>query len=158
MAKLIEEIEKMTKEEAAVNGEQEVFKMLSEHAEEIGSMLDLLKSASDSGIFTLLMALFENKGDSMGEISEELAKPKNVRFVRNLMTIYTLLSNIDPEVVRNFMLNLANAVDSSPKLKNQGSMGLMALRSNMKDPDVAVGFRVLFEVAKGFTRPNKRKE
>lgn len=157
MAKLIEEIERMNEEDFKVNKEQDVFKILSEHAEEIGSLLDLLKSASDSGVFTLLRALFENKGDSMHDITEELAKPKNVRFVRNLMSIYTLLSNIDPDVVRNFMLNLANAVDIAPKLKD-GSMGLLALRNNMKDPDVTVGFRVLFEIAKGFTQPKTRKE
>ncbi len=158
MAKLIEEIERMTDEDSAVNAEQDVFRMLAEHSDDIAAVLDLLKSASESGIFTLLKALFENKGDSMQEISDELAKPKNIRFVRNLMSIYALLSNIDPDVVRTFMLNLANAVDNSQKMKGQGPMGLMALRNNMKDPDVTVGFRVLFEVAKGFTRPKTRKE
>lgn len=158
MAKLIEEIEKMTEEEVTVSDERDIFKLLSEHMEEIGSLLNLLKTASDSGVLTLLNGLFENKGESMQEISDELAKPKNIRFVRNLMSIYTLLSNIDPDVVRTFMLNLSSAVDRSPQLKNEGPMGLLSIRSNMKDPDVAVGFRVLFEIAKGFTSQGKRKE
>ncbi len=158
MAKLIEEIEKMTEEEAKATKEQDVFKLLSEHTEEIGSLLDLLKAANEGGLFTLIRAFLENKGESMAGITEELAKPKNVRFVRNLMSIYTLLSNIEPDIVRNFMLNLASAVDRSSSLRDQGGMGLLALRSSMKDPDVAVGFRVLYEVAKGFTRSGNKKE
>ena len=158
MAKLIEKIEKMTEEEEKDANEQDIFKLLSEHSEELASLLDLLKTANDSGLFTLVRALLENKGESMSGITEELAKPKNVRFVRNLMSIYTLLSNIDPDIVRNFMLNLASAVDKSLDLRDQGGMGLLALRSSMKDPDVAVGFRVLYEVAKGFTRSGNKKE
>lgn len=157
MAKIIEEIETNAQEEP-FDEKLDLATLLSNHGEEIDAFLDLIKSAKDSGIFTLLKGLFENKGESMSEISGELTKPQNLRFVRNLMTIYTLLSNIDPETVRKFMLNLANAVDKSSNLKDKGSMGLMALRSNMKDPDVSVGFRVLFEVAKGFTRPSTRKE
>lgn len=158
MAKLIEEIEKKTEQEATVIAEQDLFRLLLEHSEEISSLLDLIRAGSESGLFTLVKGLLENKGESIGSISDELVKPKNMRFVRNLMSIYTLLSNIDPDIVRNFMLNLARAVDSSSSLKEQGSMGLMALRSNMKDEDVAVGFRVLFEVAKGFTRSGNKKE
>lgn len=158
MAKLIEEIERMNEEELSASNEQDVFKLLSEHSEQIGAFLDLLKSASDTGVFTLLQGIFENKGESMQNLTEELVKDKNVRFVRNLLSIYTLLSNIDPDIVRNFMLNLAKAVDVSPKLRDQGSMGLLTLRNNMKDPDVTVGFRVLFEVAKGFSRPSAKKE
>lgn len=158
MAKLIEEIEKMTEEEAKDSREQDIFKILSEHSQEIASLLDMVKAASDSGLFTILRAFMENKGESVSGITEELAKPKNVRFVRNLMSIYTLLSNIEPDIVRNFMLNLAGAVDKSSSLRDQGGMGLLALRSSMKDPDVAVGFRVLYEVAKGFTRSSNHKE
>lgn len=158
MAKLIEEIEKMTEEEANEAKEQDIFKLLSEHSEELSSLLDLLKTANESGLITLIRALLENKGESMSGITEELAKPKNVRFVRNLMSIYALLSNIEPDIVRNFMLNLANAVDRSSSFRDQGGMGLLGLRSSMKDPDVAVGFRVLYEVAKGFTRNGNKKE
>lgn len=158
MAKLTEEIEKMNEDEVTANDEMDLVKLLSDHVDEIGSLLSILRSASESGILTLFRGLFENKGDSMQEISEELTKPKNVRFVRNLMSIYTLLSNIDPDIVRSFMLNLASSVDRSPEFRDMGPVGLMALRSNMKDPEVAVGFRVLFEVAKGFTSQAKRKE
>ena len=157
MAKMIEEIESNVQAETT-DESLDLAMLLTKHGEEIDSLLDLVKSARESGIFTFLKALFENKGDSMSEISSELVKLQNIRFVRNLMSIYTLLSNIDPDTVRKFMLNLANAVDKSPKMKNKGPMGLMALRSNMKDPDVTVGFRVLFEVAKGFTKPSDKKE
>lgn len=157
MAKMIEEIEADVQNEQ-LDENMDLSTLISRHGEEIDAFLDLVKVAKDSGIFTFLKALFENKGDSMAEVSSELTKPQNIRFVRNIMSIYTLLSNIDPEIVRKFMLNLANAVDKSPGLKDKGPMGLMALRSNMKDPDVTVGFRVLFEVAKGFTRPTTRKE
>lgn len=156
MAKLIEEIEKMTVEDR--KEELDYLSLLAEHMDDIKSFLDLLRSANESGILTLLKALFDHKGDAMNEVSGELGKSKNVKFVRNLMSIYTLLSNIDPDVVRPFMLNLSKAVDRSEDLKDKGPMGLMAMRSQMMDPDVAVGFRVLFEVAKGFTRPQEKKE
>ena len=157
MSKMIEEIESNVQAETT-DESLDLATLLTKHGEEIDAFLDLVKSAQESGIFTFLKALFENKGDSMSEISSELVKPQNIRFVRNLMSIYTLLSNIDPDTVRKFMLNLANAVDKSPTMKDKGPMGLMALRTNMKDPDVTVGFRVLFEVAKGFTKPSVKKE
>ena len=157
MAKMIEEIETNVQEES-LDGTLDLATLLAKHGEEIDSFLDLVKSASESGIFTLLKALFENKGEAMTQISDEISKPQNTRFVRNLLTVYTLLSNIDPDTVRKFMLNLASAVDKSSSLKDEGPMGLMALNRNMKDPDVSVGFRVLFEVAKGFTKPSTKKE
>lgn len=157
MAKLIEEIEKMSEEESSTTQETDLFKLLAEHTDEIRTILDFVKSVSESGLYSLAKSLVEHRAGSMEELTEEITKPKNVRFVRNLLSIYSLLSNIEPDVVRNFMLNLASAVDQSPELKNKGPMGLMALRSNMKDPDVTVGFRVLFEVAKGFTRSTDNK-
>lgn len=157
MAKAIEEIEKM-QEENVQSVEVDLFQLMYEHRNELNSVLELLKTAEESGILTLLRSLLENRDASSSEISNELTRPKNIRFVRNLMSIYTLLSNIDPDIVRNFMLNLASAVDHSDELKKQGPMGLMAIRSNMKDPDVTVGFRVLFEIARGFTTEKKRKE
>lgn len=158
MAKLIEEIEKMSEEGKTVDETDDGIELLHQHKDEIGALLDLLKTAHESGILTILKGLFENKGPASTDLSEELAKPKNIRFVRNLMSIYTLLSNIDPDTVRVFMLNLARAVDKSGSMKERGPMGLLAMRSQMMDPDVAVGFRVLFEVAKGFTKPGDRKE
>ncbi len=157
MAKMIEEIETKVQEES-LDGTLDIPTLLAKHGEEIDAFLDLVKSASESGIFTLLKSLFENKGEAMTQLSDEITKPQNTRFVRNLLTIYTLLSNIDPDTVRKFMLNLAGAVDKSSSLKDEGPMGLMALNRNMKDPDVSVGFRVLFEVAKGFTKPSTKKE
>lgn len=157
MAKMIEEIEK---KEGEYNEEiaEAYLKKVSEYSEDIDALFGLISAANKSGILTLLRSLFENKGSSMDEISDELVKPKNIRFVRNLMSIYTLLSNIDPEIVRSFMLTLAKAVDSSPDMKSEGPMGLLALRSKMRDPDVSVGMRVLFETARGFTRKAERKE
>ncbi len=157
MAKLIEEIEKLYHEEVNA-GEFDFAATLSDHKEEIVSLLDLLKAANEGGVFTFLKAFFVNKGDSLQDLTEELAKPKNVMFIRNLMTIYTLLSNINPDVVRHFMQNLASAVDDAPSFKDRGGMGLLALRSQMKNPDVTVGLRVLFEAAKGFTGQLNRKD
>lgn len=158
MAELIEEIEKMAEEEQTTSGLGDGIALIMEHREELSALLDLLKAAHQSGVLTLLKAFMDNRGSASADISEELARPKNIRFIRNLTSMYTLLSNIDPEVVRPFMLNLAKAVDKSPSMKDQGPMGLMAIRSQMRDPDVAVGFRVLFEVAKGFSRESGKKD
>ena len=157
MAKLIEEIVRMSNEDANA-AESAFIAILSEHREEIASLLDLLRTANEGGVFTFLKAFFVNKGESLQDLTEEMARPKNVMFVRNLMTVYTLLSSINPDVVRPFMQNLASAVDNAPSFKDRGGMGLLALRSQMKDPDVTAGLRVLFEVAKGFTGSSKRKD
>ncbi len=156
MAKMIEEIER--KENANEEQADGYSRLASEHSEDLEAFFELLEAANKSGIITFLKALFERKGSSMDALSDELVKPDNIRFIRNLMSIYTLLSNIDPDRVRSFMLNLANAVDKSESMRDKGGMGLLALRANMMDPDVSVGFRVLFETAKGFTRESKRKE
>ncbi len=157
MAKMIEKIEKLDSETAEETAGK-YMDWASEHSEDLKALFDLLEVANRSGMITLLKSLFENKGSAMDDVSEELTKPQNMRFVRNLMSIYTLLSNIDPDIVRSFMLNLARAVDRSGDMKGDGPLGLLAIRSKMKDPDVTVGMRVLFEVARGFTRETGRKE
>ncbi len=88
MSKMIEEIESNVQEEAQ-DESLDLATLLAKHGEEIDAFLDLVKAAQESGIFTFLKALFENKGESMSEISNELVKPQNIRFVRNLMSIYT---------------------------------------------------------------------
>ncbi|BAB59386.1 TVG0257960 [Thermoplasma volcanium GSS1] len=104
----------------------------------------------------MIKAIMEHKADVVGVATEEIYKEKNQNFLRNILTIYTLLSSIDSERLRKFMENAAKSIESADKLKAEGSLSLLKIGSQLKDPDVSAGVRVLLSVAKGFTKDEEK--
>ena len=155
MAKMIEEIEDDKKSGSVPTSE--LMEQIADHASDISAVLDLIEAANRTGVIAFLKALVENHQDVTEVIVEEATSQGNMRFVRNLLSVYTMLSRIDPERLRPFMENAADSIAAADRLKADGPLGLLKIGSQLKDPDVSAGVRVLLSVARGFTAGRKDK-
>ncbi len=118
---------------------------------ELSAVLSILKKVSESGILEGVAAMLERNGEVMSVLFNELTQKENSNFVRNILTIYTLLSRVEPERLGLFMKNLSRSLNSADSLKNEKPLGLLGIGREIKDPDVSAGIRVLLSAAKGFT-------
>jgi len=155
MAKMIEEIEE-DKKSGSVSSD-EMMEQIMNHASDISAVLDLIAAANRTGVIGFLKALVENHQDVTDVVVEEATSQSNMRFIRNLLSVYTMLSRIDPDRLRPFMENAADSITAADGLKAEGPLGLLKIGSQLKDPDVSAGVRVLLSIAKGFTAGRKNK-
>ena len=155
MAKMIEEIEE-DKKSGSVSSD-EMMEQIMNHASDISAVLDLIAAANRTGVIAFLKALVENHQDVTDVVVEEATSQSNMRFIRNLLSVYTMLSRIDPDRLRPFMENAADSITAADGLKVEGPLGLLKIGSQLKDPDVSAGVRVLLSIAKGFTAGRKNK-
>ncbi len=155
MAKMIEEIEE-DKKSGSVSSD-EIMEQIMNHASDISAVLDLIAAANRTGVIGFLKALVENHQDVTDVVVEEATSQSNMRFIRNLLSVYTMLSRIDPDRLRPFMENAADSITAADGLKVEGPLGLLKIGSQLKDPDVSAGVRVLLSIAKGFTAGRKNK-
>jgi uncharacterized protein YjgD (DUF1641 family) len=123
---------------------------------ELKSMMELVKKISQSGVIEVLKALIEKYGDVTSVVFNELAEPENSNFIRNLLTLYTLLSRINPELLRKFMENLADSIQNADTNKTKPPLGLFSLGRELRDEDISAGIRVLLSAAKGFTKKDDK--
>ncbi len=155
MAKMIEKIEENGNAETV--SPEAVMEEMAGHMEDISAVLDLVAAANRSGMISFLKSLVENYRGITDVVVEEATSQSNMRFIRNLLSIYTVLSRVDPERLRPFMENAARSVEDADRLKAEGPLGLLKIGSQLKDPDVSAGIRILLSMAKGFTEGRKNK-
>lgn len=155
MAKSIE----LIKEEGADQKQDNIVGLMGDLMSmdrELKSMMELVKKVSQSGIIEVLKALMETYGDVASVVFNEMAEPENSNFIRNLLTIYTLLSRINPDMLRKFMENLADSIQNADTNRTKPPLGLFSLGRELKDEDVSAGIRVLLSAAKGFTKKDDK--
>jgi uncharacterized protein YjgD (DUF1641 family) len=124
---------------------------------ELKSLIELVQKVSQSGAIDFLKAMLEKYRDVTSVVFSELSEPENSNFIRNILTLYTLLSRVDPDILRRFMENLAQSIQSSESNRNKPPLGLLGMGREIKDPDVSAGLRVLLSAAKGFTKKDENK-
>ena len=156
MSKAIEKIE-VESSQANQDSMVAILNDLMSMDREIGSVLAILRKVTESGILEALAALIERNQEVMSVIFGELSQKENSNFVRNILTVYTLLSRIDPEKLRKFMKNLAESINESDKFRGERPLGLLSIGREIKDPDISTGIRVLLNAARGFSTKDDAK-
>jgi uncharacterized protein YjgD (DUF1641 family) len=121
-------------------------------------LMQVVKALSDSGILSIASSLFENYQDVLSTITEEFSDGHMENFIRNVSAMYTLLSRLQPEMIRNFMENAADEMNRGNLEYPRKPIGLLSLNSLIKDPDVSSGMRILTGIMKGFTKKNGEHE
>ncbi len=154
MAKMIEHVEIDENQDSKTS--DALLAELALHLEDISAVLDLISSARKSGVLEFLKALMERREDATEVLVEEVTSDPNMRFIRNLLSLYTLLSRVNPDRIRGFMENAAVSIQSADKFREEGGLGILKLNSMLKDPDVSAGLRVLLNLSKGFTSRDKK--
>lgn len=125
---------------------------LDEYMEAIGETLKLLKNLKDSGLLSLISGFVAHYRESTDVVVEQLSKEKNYKAVRNVLTIYTLLSNVEPDKLRGIAEKGARELmDSTEPSATNGPLGVLQLLRLMKDPETSSGIRVMMSLLRAFS-------
>ena len=127
------------------------------HFDEIQSLLDLISAFKKSGILSLMNAMLSQKDDVLEVVSSDLLNVENTRFIQNSLSIYTLLSRVDPEIIRRMVLTAADAMMNADVFKKDTPLGLLRINSMLKDPDLSAGIRVILSAIGAMTSSEKQQ-
>ncbi len=127
------------------------------HFDEIQSLLDLISAFKKSGILSLMNAILSQKDDVLEVVSSDLLNAENTRFIQNALSIYTLLSRVDPEIIRRMVLTAADAMMNADVFKKDPPLGLLRINSMLKDPDLSAGIRVILSAIGAMTSSGKQQ-
>ena len=127
------------------------------HFDEIQSLLDLISAFKKSGILSLMNAILSQKDDVLEVVSSDLLNAENTRFIQNALSIYTLLSRVDPEKISRMVLTAADAMMNADVFKKDPPLGLLRINSMLKDPDLSAGIRVILSAIGAMTSSEKQQ-
>ncbi|MFG1519507.1 MAG: hypothetical protein AAE977_03385 [Thermoplasmataceae archaeon] len=149
MAKMIDEIthaDRETIEESDVSG------IISRYSSDIARFLEFISTANRTGILDLLESVMTHRMDIVDILTAELKDSRNGRFIRNILTFYTMLSGIDPEALDYFMENAVSSFGNPEYIKSAQKGGLSKLLFDIRDPEVIAGIKVILSLMKGMAK------
>ena len=131
--------------------------MFQRHFDDIQSLLDLISAFRESGILSLMKSILSQKDDVLEVVSSDLLNAENARFIQNALSIYALLSRVDPEIIRRIVLTSADAMMNADVFKKDPPLGLLRINSMLKDPDISAGIRVMLSAIGAMTSSRKQQ-
>ncbi len=131
--------------------EPDMAGMITRYSSDIEKLLEIVLVANRTGLLDLLESIMLHKDDVLQIATEEVNSARNNRFIRNSLSMYTLLSGLDPEIVRPMIENTAKSLSNMESLKSAQQGGLSKIISDFRDPNVLAGMRVLLSIMKGIT-------
>jgi uncharacterized protein YjgD (DUF1641 family) len=149
MAKMIDEI---TNNETETIEESDASSIISRYSIDIAKFLEFISTANRTGILDLLESVMTHRSDIVDIVTAELKDSRNGRFIRNVLTFYTMLSGIDPEVLDHFMENAVNSIGNPEYIKSAQKGGLSKLLLDIRDPEVIAGIKVMLSLMKGMAK------
>ena len=138
MSKPIEYIEEKETEEDSL--------IPDEYRESLGSFLKTIKNLNDSGFLTLVNAMAANYKFIMDTFSDQFNSDTTKKSVTNIMSIFDLLSKLDPDVTVNLMNRLGDSINSAGKLQDKGIMDIMRM---LNDKTVAGYITLILKIISG---------
>ena len=131
--------------------EPDMAGMITRYSSDIEKLLEIVSVANRTGLLDLLESIMLQKDDVLQIATEEVNSARNNRFIRNSLSMYTLLSGLDPEIVRPMIENTAKSLSNMESLKSARQGGLSKIISDFRDPNVLAGMKVLLSIMKGIT-------
>lgn len=138
MSKPIEYIEEKETEEDSL--------IPDEYRESLGSFLKTIKNLNDSGFLTLVNAMAANYKFIMDTFSDQFNSDTTKKSVTNIMSIFDLLSKLDPDVTVNLMNRLGDSINSAGKIQDKGLMDIMRM---LNDKTVAGYITLILKIISG---------
>ncbi|WMT51002.1 MAG: hypothetical protein RE471_08485 [Ferroplasma sp.] len=138
MSKPIEYIEEKETEEDSL--------IPDEYRESLGSFLKTIKNLNDSGFLTLINAMAANYKFIMDTFSDQFNSDTTKKSITNIMSIFDLLSKLDPDVTVNLMNRLGDSINSAGKLQDKGLMDIMRM---LNDKTVAGYITLILKILSG---------
>ena len=131
--------------------EPDMAGVIARYSSDIEKLLEIVSVANRTGLLDLLESIMLQKDDVLQIATEEVNSARNNRFIQNSLSMYTLLSGLDPEIVRPMIENTAKSLSNMESLKSAQQGGLSKIISDFRDPNVLAGMRVLLSIMKGIT-------
>jgi uncharacterized protein YjgD (DUF1641 family) len=131
----------------------------AQHGEALLSALDLIQALHDAGTLDLLRGLLASKDKVMDVAVTAADLPGSVRAIQNLLLMFNMLSEIDPEVLRAFTETLPTVMKEM--IREPESPGLWRLLSDFFwNPNFRHGLAVintmLEELGRGWSKAQNR--
>ena len=119
-------------------------------------LVRLARGLHESGALAFLVALAEGSGSVTTEMAEWVRLPGNQRMLQNLVAIYSLLQQIDTEVLMTVAHALEEGLVEAGRARRSGRVAraptLTSLWREASDPDVRRGLLIVFGFLRGVGR------
>jgi uncharacterized protein YjgD (DUF1641 family) len=119
-------------------------------------LVRLARGLHESGALAFLVALAEGSGTVTVEMAEWIHLPRNRRMLQNLVAIYTLLQQIDTEVLLTVAQALEDGLVEAGRARRSGRVAraptLASLWREASEPDVRRGLLIVFGFLRGVGR------
>ncbi len=138
MSKPIEYIEeKETQEDSLIP---------DEYRESLGSFLKTIKNLNDSGFLTLVNAIAANYKYIIDAFSDQFNSDTTKKSLTNIMSVFDLLSKLDPDMTVNMMNRLGDSINNAGEFQNRGLMDIMRM---LNDKTVAGYITLILKILSG---------
>jgi len=109
-----------------------------EHADALLATYEVLQGLHDSGVLEALRGLLGSGGKVLEGVVDAARTPESVRAVRNLVVVFKVLGEIDPDVFDGFALALPEAMHHA---REQGKEppSLLAILNKFRSRDLRRG-------------------
>ncbi len=119
------------------NGEENDSPVIAEEFQEgFNNLLKTIKNLNDSGFLSLLNAISANYKYIIDTFSEQFNSDSTKKSLTNIMSVFDLLSKLDPDMMVNVMSRLGDSINNTGKPSASGLIGLarMMHRSDVSEP------------------------
>ena len=129
------------------NGEENDSPVIAEEFQEgFNNLLKTIKNLNDSGFLSLLNAISANYKYIIDTFSEQFNSDSTKKSLTNIMSVFDLLSKLDPDMMVNVMSRLGDSINNTGKPSASGLIGLARM---MHRSDVAEPISILLKILAG---------
>ena len=119
-----------------------------EYKDSFSNLLKTIKNLNDSGFLSLVNAMSVNYKYIIDTFSEQFNSDTTKNSLTNVMSVFDLLSKLDPDMMVSLMNRLGDSINNAGKPE---SGGLMSIVRMMNSSDVAGPISVLLKILAGMS-------
>lgn len=119
-----------------------------EYTESFANLLKTIKNLNDSGFLSLINALSANYKYIVDTFSEQFNSDPTKKSLTNIISVFDLLSKLDPDMVVSIMSKLGDSINNAGKPEATGIMGIMRM---VNSSEVAEPISVLLRILAGLS-------
>jgi uncharacterized protein YjgD (DUF1641 family) len=131
--------------------EKEVQIIPEEYKESFDNLFKTIKNLNDSGFISLINAVSVNYKYIIDTFSDQFNSETTKKSLTNIMSVFDLISQIDPDMTVSFMSRLGESINNAGKPQAKGLIGLARMLNNK---DVAGYISVFLKIIAGL--PEKK--
>ena len=119
-----------------------------EYKESFSNLLKTIKNLNGSGFLSLVNAMSVNYKYIIDTFSEQFNSDTTKKSLTNVMSVFDLLSKLDPDMMVSLMNRLGDSINNAGKPE---AGGLMSIVRMMNNSDVAGPISVLLKILAGMS-------